>query len=565
MILTVIQLKPAPLVVTIQGNDVRLIANTPSEGGAGVTAHSQLTGLGNDDHTQYYNTARGDARYEQVSRKVTAFSTPTDTQYPSAKLVNDTIAALSSSMSSSLANKADLVGGVVPNSQIPAIAITEYLGVAANQAAMLALSGQKGDWCVRTDLSKVYVITGNDPTQLADWTALVYPSSGAVWGAITGTLSDQTDLWTQLGLKSNVANPVFTGNASITGQSLTGSQTTALVYGSSTWNTSGIASLLEWDLTDTASNSASLLMNIKRNGNSLWRIRKDGVILLGSSANPTATLGAGLYNGEISFHGGNAGYANANDYSLSVRSDGFHGFAATTTNDGNSTKDVRLYRDMAGVLALRNSTNAQALRIYNTYNGTNDEYGFLRWVSNVLEIGTTKTGSGTERGLRIKTSTGQLEFDDANGWISRTAASNTMQFSPSGNTAAMSLTAGTLNPGFFASSNFTINGCAAHTAVGTFTIQAVNRGGNTGVGHAVAVVGGGGSTATTGTAGGAASLTGGAAGGSGNNNGGGVDVSGGAPTGSGTYGRIRLLNVPTSSAGLTTGMIWNNSGVLNIV
>lgn len=76
-----------------------------------------------------------------------------------------------------LAAKADLVGGYVPTSQIPAIAITEYLGSVANQAAMLALSGQKGDWAIRSDAGKVYVITGNDPTQLADWTAMVYPTS----------------------------------------------------------------------------------------------------------------------------------------------------------------------------------------------------------------------------------------------------------------------------------------------------------------------------------------------------------------------------------------------------
>lgn len=65
--------------------------------------------------------------------------------------------------------------GLVPAAQIPAIAITEYLGTAANQAAMLALVGQKGDWCIRTDLETVWVITGNDPTQITDWTELEYP------------------------------------------------------------------------------------------------------------------------------------------------------------------------------------------------------------------------------------------------------------------------------------------------------------------------------------------------------------------------------------------------------
>jgi hypothetical protein len=72
---------------------------------------------------------------------------------------------------------AELVGGVVPTAQIPAIAISEYLGEVADQAAMLALTGEKGDWAIRTDLGTTWVITGDDPTQLADWTALSYPGA----------------------------------------------------------------------------------------------------------------------------------------------------------------------------------------------------------------------------------------------------------------------------------------------------------------------------------------------------------------------------------------------------
>lgn len=34
---------------------------------SGISAHSALSGLTNDDHTQYYNQARGDARYSQVT------------------------------------------------------------------------------------------------------------------------------------------------------------------------------------------------------------------------------------------------------------------------------------------------------------------------------------------------------------------------------------------------------------------------------------------------------------------------------------------------------------------
>ena len=48
------------------------VTNVPSGGGTTVTLdHGTLTGLADDDHTQYYNTARGDARYALRSRTVT--------------------------------------------------------------------------------------------------------------------------------------------------------------------------------------------------------------------------------------------------------------------------------------------------------------------------------------------------------------------------------------------------------------------------------------------------------------------------------------------------------------
>jgi hypothetical protein len=46
--------------------------SVPAGGGGGVTAHSALTGLTNDDHTQYYNQTRGDARYTQIGHTHTA-------------------------------------------------------------------------------------------------------------------------------------------------------------------------------------------------------------------------------------------------------------------------------------------------------------------------------------------------------------------------------------------------------------------------------------------------------------------------------------------------------------
>lgn len=66
--------------------------------------------------------------------------------------------------------KADLVDGKIPLNQIPTIPITEFLGTAANQAAMLAFTpDSEGDWCVRTDGNQLGFYTGGDATQIGNW------------------------------------------------------------------------------------------------------------------------------------------------------------------------------------------------------------------------------------------------------------------------------------------------------------------------------------------------------------------------------------------------------------
>jgi len=86
---------------------------------------------------------------------------------------------------SALALKADLVGGLVPTSQIPAIALVQYLGSVASQSAMLALRGQGGDWCIRTDgQASEWVIVANDGSALADWFQM--PTGAAGVSSING-------------------------------------------------------------------------------------------------------------------------------------------------------------------------------------------------------------------------------------------------------------------------------------------------------------------------------------------------------------------------------------------
>lgn len=60
-----------------------------------------------------------------------------------------------------------------------------------------------------------------------------------------------------------------------------------------------------------------------------------------------------------------------------------------------------LAREGDAILSQMNATNAQEFRVYNTDSGANDEYGTLKWATNLLSIGSVKTGTGTLRNVEI--------------------------------------------------------------------------------------------------------------------------------------------------------------------
>lgn len=203
-----------------------------------------------------------------------------------------------------------------------------------------------------------------------------------------------------------------------------------------TWNAAGVTFTgLRLNITDTASASASLLADYQLGGSSRMSLRKDGLMTLTSALNGSLTVTSSNTTGTaISVINTSSGGHDVQFFSTGVANGlgaGFFGvysntgstffFAANTTrfnltaqqafgwsnsNSSLATIDTILARDAAATLAQRNGTNAQTFRIYNTYtDASNYERGFVRWATNVLEIGAEAAGTGTLRAVSFPSGT----------------------------------------------------------------------------------------------------------------------------------------------------------------
>ena len=107
-----------------------------------------------------------------------------------------------------------------------------------------------------------------------------------------------------------------------------------------------------------------------------------------------------------------------------------------------STADVKLVRDAAAVLALKNGTTAQEFRVYNTISGANGDYGFFGARANTIYLGSEASGSGTARDLSLVTGGSSRLTISANGttWTIATATSITL---PDACNIALNTTTGT--------------------------------------------------------------------------------------------------------------------------
>lgn len=157
-------------------------SDTDFDGAWGQLAHDLLTGLGDDDHSQYHNDVRGDARYYTQAQLDSFLTLKEDTAN---KGVANGYASLNS-------------GGVIPNEQLPNLAIADYLGNFTDLTTALADAGvmasARGDWLTTDENSGTsYIVVSDSPTVAGDVQEILTPGDVQSVNGQTGVVSLDTD------------------------------------------------------------------------------------------------------------------------------------------------------------------------------------------------------------------------------------------------------------------------------------------------------------------------------------------------------------------------------------
>lgn len=218
-----------------------------------------------------------------------------------------------------------------------------------------------------------------------DATTMTFPSTSA---SLARTDAAQTFTGTQ-----TFAPAANTSGIVSSSYSLTGANAQSLMDLSGTWNTTGTPTGIKLNVTDTASNASSLLMDLQVGGVSRINVSKNGDVRL-----PSGSLIVGGVGGAFSYASSALTILPSGQSKVAVDTVAFNVSNLNISWTSNTTAqaiDLTLARDAANTLAQRNGVNAQTLRVYNTFtDASNYERGVMQWSGNILTIGAEGLGTG---------------------------------------------------------------------------------------------------------------------------------------------------------------------------
>jgi hypothetical protein len=332
-------------------------------------------------------------------------------------------------------------------------ALPETLGTPAVDSAYLVREAE-GTWLLNRKPAGIYIRTDDTGVRANDWTHagafpdvfndanfLLYDNDDSsknlafqLSGITTGTTRTLTvpDASGTIARTETFAAPPAIGNTTPAAGTFTtlnannGTLTASapVLDLAQTWNNAATTFTgLRFNATNTASAAASLVADFQVGGSSTFSVAR-GTTSLGRitircpggdasdyseiTQSPGELNFRNFRNGNITFGLSGVEYAVTSfrarvRQSLGDSSFGWQGLYLCSSS--SATGDVVLLHDGSDALALRRSTNAQTFNIYNTFtSSTNHERGFLRWSSNVFQIGTEKgSGGGTARDLAFQT------------------------------------------------------------------------------------------------------------------------------------------------------------------
>lgn len=182
---------------------------------------------------------------------------------------SDAAKPVSTAAQNALDGKADLVAGKVPVAQIPSVALVAYLGAVDNEAEMLALSGEQGDWTTRADLGTTWVITGLNPASLGDWTQYTYPASPVA--SVNGQTGTVVLGFTDVGAQEAGSYAPLVHTHTVKETISFGDERTTLTTGAgaSRWyNRTGVTLAIAgvWVAADTVPVGSDLVVDVHKNG-----------------------------------------------------------------------------------------------------------------------------------------------------------------------------------------------------------------------------------------------------------------------------------------------------------